>query len=69
MAEMKYLRERVDALPTGPMQGVTASLLTSNQIPETSSQSLSSEEDMEVIEKTALPYPPPAHCPCSTFGD
>jgi hypothetical protein len=58
MAEMKYLRERVDTLPTGPMQGVAASLQTSNEIPEPSSQSLSSEEEMEVNEQTALPYFP-----------
>jgi hypothetical protein len=57
MAEMKYLGERVDTLPTGPMQGVAASLQTSNEIPEPSSQSLSSEEEMEVIEQTTLPYP------------
>jgi hypothetical protein len=57
MAEMKYLRERVDTLPTGPIQGVAASLQTSNVIPEPSSQSISSEEEMEVVEQTALPYP------------
>jgi hypothetical protein len=28
MAEMKYLRERVDTLPTGPVQGVATSLQT-----------------------------------------
>jgi hypothetical protein len=58
MAEMKYLREMVDTLPTGPMQGVAASLQTSNEIPEPSSQSPSPEEEMEVDEKTALPYIP-----------
>jgi hypothetical protein len=42
MAEVKYLRERVDFLPTGPIQGVATSLQTSNKIPEPSSQSLSS---------------------------
>jgi hypothetical protein len=57
MAEMKYLRERVDTLPTGPVQGVAASLQTSHEIPEPSSQSLSSEDEMEVIEQTAPPYP------------
>jgi hypothetical protein len=57
MAEMKYLRQRVDTLPTGPIQGVTDSFQTSHEIPEPSSQSLSSEEEMEVIEQTALPYP------------
>jgi hypothetical protein len=57
MTEMKYLRERVDTLPTGPVQGVAASLQTPSEIPEPSSQSLSSQEEMEVIEQTALPYP------------
>jgi hypothetical protein len=56
MAEM-YLRERVDTLPTGPVQGVAASLQTLQEIPEPRSQSLSSQEEMEVIEQTALPYP------------
>jgi hypothetical protein len=51
------MRERVDTLPTGPVQGVDTSLQTSHEIPEPSSQSLSSEEEMEVIEQTALPYP------------
>jgi hypothetical protein len=58
MAEMKYLRERIHTLPTGPVQGVVAaSLQISHEIPEPSSRSLSSEEEMEVIEQTALPYP------------
>jgi hypothetical protein len=37
-------------------QGVAASLQTSNGIPEPSSQSPSSEEEIEVYEQTALPY-------------
>jgi hypothetical protein len=49
MAEMKYLRERVHTLPTGPVQGVAANLQTSHEIPEPSSRSLSSEEEMEVL--------------------
>jgi hypothetical protein len=57
MAEMKYLRVSVDTLPTGPVQGVAASLQTPQEIPEPSSQSLSSQEEMEVIEQTTLPYP------------
>jgi hypothetical protein len=57
MAEMKYLRERVDTLPAGPVQGVAANLQTSQEVPELSSQSPSSFEDMEVVEQTALPYP------------
>jgi hypothetical protein len=57
MAEMKYLRESVHTLPTGPVQGVAASLQTSHEIPEPNSRSFSSEEEMEVIEQTALPYP------------
>jgi hypothetical protein len=40
MAEMKYLRERVDTLPTGIVQRVAANLQTSHEIPELSSQSL-----------------------------
>jgi hypothetical protein len=32
MAEMKYLRERVDTLPAGPVQGVAASLQTSQEV-------------------------------------
>jgi hypothetical protein len=32
MAEMKYLRESVDTLRTGPVQGVTASLQISHEI-------------------------------------
>jgi hypothetical protein len=57
MAEMKYLREMVGTLPTGLVQGVATSLQTSQEIPEPSSQSLSSQEEMEVIEQIALPYP------------
>jgi hypothetical protein len=57
MAEVKYLRERVDTLPTGPVQGVATSLQTPQEIPEPSSQSLSSEEEMEVIEQTAMSLP------------
>jgi hypothetical protein len=53
MAEMKYLRERVDTLPMGPAQGVAASLQTSPEVPEPSSQTFSSFEEMEVTE----PYP------------
>jgi hypothetical protein len=45
------------------MQGVAASLQTSNEIPEPSSQSLSSEEEMEVNEQTALPYLPQVAVP------
>jgi hypothetical protein len=54
---MKYLRERVDTLPTGPGQGVAASLQTSPEVPEPSSQTFSSFEDTEVPEHTALTYP------------
>jgi hypothetical protein len=57
MAEMKYLRERVDTLPAGPVQGVAASLQTSQEVLEPSSQILSSFEDMEVVEQTASPNP------------
>jgi hypothetical protein len=57
MAEMKYLRERMDTLPTGPAQGVAASLQTSPEVPEPSSQTFSSFENMEVPEQTALAYP------------
>jgi hypothetical protein len=53
MSEVKYLRERVDTLPTGPAQGVAASLQTSQEVPEPSSQTFSSFEDMEVPEQTA----------------
>jgi hypothetical protein len=56
MAEMKYLRERVDTLPTGPIQGVATSLHSSREFSELSSQSFS-HEDMEVVEQTALSYP------------
>jgi hypothetical protein len=48
MAKMKYLRERVDTLPTGLVQGVAVSLETSQEVPEPSSQTISSFEDMEV---------------------
>jgi hypothetical protein len=57
MSEMKYLRERLDTLPAGPVQGVAASLQTSQEVPEPSSQTFSSFEDMEVAEHTAFPYP------------
>jgi hypothetical protein len=57
MAEMKYLRERVDTLPAGPVHGVAASLQTSPEVPKPSSETFSSFEDMEVTEQTALPYP------------
>jgi hypothetical protein len=56
MAEIKYLRKRVDTLPTGPAQEVAASLQTSPEVPEPSSQTFSSFEEMEVTEQTALPY-------------
>jgi hypothetical protein len=52
MAEMKYPRERVDTLPTGP-----ASLQTSPEVLKPSSQTFSSFEDMEVTEQTALSCP------------
>jgi hypothetical protein len=52
MSEMKYMRERVDIFPTGPMQGVSASPQTSSEIQEPRSQSSSS---WEVDEHTALP--------------
>jgi hypothetical protein len=55
MSEMKYLRDRFDTLPTGPVQGVSTGFLTSNDIREPSSQSSSSNiEEMEVIEQTEL---------------
>jgi hypothetical protein len=57
MAEMKYLMERVDILPTGPVQGVAASLQISQEVPEPISQTLSSFEDMEIVEQTASPNP------------
>jgi hypothetical protein len=57
MAEMKYLRERVDTLPAGPVQGVAVSLQTFQEVPEPSSLTLSSFEDMEVVEQTASPNP------------
>jgi hypothetical protein len=46
LAETKYLRKRVDTLPAGPVQGVAASLQTSHEVPEPSSQTFSSFEDM-----------------------
>jgi hypothetical protein len=56
MTEMKYLRERVDTLPTGPTQGVASSLQSSREFSEPSSESFSHEE-MEVVEQTADAYP------------
>jgi hypothetical protein len=53
MAEMKYLRRGLTPCP----QEVAASLQSPQEILEPSSQSLSSQEEMEVIEQTALPYP------------
>jgi hypothetical protein len=47
----------VDTHPTGPAQGVAAILQTSPEVPEPSSQTFSSFEDMEVPEQTALAYP------------
>jgi hypothetical protein len=58
MSEMNYLRDRVDTLPTGPIQGVSTGLQTSHNFRETSSQSSSSVEEMEVIEQTELPCLP-----------
>jgi hypothetical protein len=58
MSEMKYLRERVDTFPTGPVQEVATGLQTSDDIREPSSQSSSSEEEMEVDEQTMLPCIP-----------
>jgi hypothetical protein len=55
MSEMKYLRDRVDTLPTGPFQGVSTGLQASQDYREPSSQSSSSVEAMEVIEQTDLP--------------
>jgi hypothetical protein len=68
MAEMKYLRDGVNTLPTGPAQGVAASLQTSNEIPEPSSQS-PSEEKIEVDGTNNITLYPPGHCLCSAFGD
>jgi hypothetical protein len=65
MAEMKYLRERVDTLPAGPVQGVAASLQTSQEVAEPSSQTLSS---FEVVEQTASPNPQAA-VPALLLGD
>jgi hypothetical protein len=47
----------VDTIPAGPVQGVAASLQTSPEVPEPSSQIVSSFEDMEVTEQTAMPCP------------
>jgi hypothetical protein len=64
MSEMKYLRERVDTFPTGPvLQGVAAGLLTYNDTREPSSQPSSSDEEMEVVQQTELPYIPQVTVP------
>jgi hypothetical protein len=71
--EIKHLRARVDAFPTGPLQGVAgiaAGLQTSDHAQEPSSRSSSSEEEMEDDKQTALPcIPQVARHPCSTPGD
>jgi hypothetical protein len=63
MSEMKCLRESVDTFPTGPMQGVAATLQTSNEIQEPSSKSPSSAEEMEVDEQTVFPSIPQVAVP------
>jgi hypothetical protein len=62
MSEMKYLRDRVDTLPTGPIQGLSTGLQTSHDFREPSFQS-SSVEEMEIIEQTELPSFPQVTVP------
>jgi hypothetical protein len=67
MSEVKYLRDRVEILPTGPTQGVSTGLQTSHDFQEPSSQSSFSVEDMEVIEQTELPCFPQVSVPVQPF--
>jgi hypothetical protein len=59
MAEMKYLRGEGGY----PPHGVAASLQTSPEVPEPSSQTFSSSH-----RANSFALSPTSHCPCSTFG-